>query len=341
MNAFIVSGGGCKGAFAVGVAKFIREQRPAIGFGICGGTSTGALVAPLVAIGEQAVLEHVYTTTTTDRIITKGNVLSRFLEGPSLFDATPLWRLINETWTQPLYDRLMASNAIVYVTTVCLQTGEIVYWSNKALPSAAGYTVHQVASRMEWLSAVMASACQPVFMQPIAIRSTPAAPRQYCDGGMREYLPIELALRLGATDVFAIALSPAADPGTPDKAFGGAFGILETAIDWFTVDVGLSDVRIPELINRGVNRIADAKRNLLQHGVAQAVVDACFVEPPGDPFAGRSVRNIHVLRPDAPLGGGPGGLMFDPVEMTGMLHKGFQVAERYFGPPVPGDPTIV
>ncbi len=340
MNAFIVSGGGCKGAFAVGVAKFIREQRPAILFDICGGTSTGALVAPLVAIGEHAELERVYTSTTTDKIITKGNVLSRFLEEPSLFDATPLWQLINTTWTQARYDRLMASNVIVYVATVCLQTGEIVYWCNKAVPSAAGYTVHQVASRMEWLSAVMASACQPVFMQPIAIRSSPAAPRQYCDGGMREYLPMEVALRLGATEVFAVALSPAVDHGTPDKAFSNVFGILETTIDWFSEDIALTDVRVPDLIGRGANRIAEAKRRLLQSGVPQATIDACFIAPPQDPFDGVLARNIHVLRPDAPLGGGPGGLMFDPTEMTGMLHQGVRIAERYFGVPVPASPIV-
>lgn len=341
MNAFIVSGGGSKGAFAVGVAKYIREQRPAIKFDICGGTSTGALVAPLVAIGEHAELEAVYTNTTTDQIITKGNVLSRFLEEPSLFDATPLWALINKTWTQARYDRLMASPTIVYVATVCLQTGEIVYWSNKAMPAPGSIIVHQVATRMEWLSAVLASACQPVFMQPIAIRSTPAAPRQYCDGGMREYLPIELALDLGASDVFAVALSPATDPGMPGKTFKSVFDILQTTINWFSEDVALTDVRVPELIGRGVNRIADAKRRLLQGGVAQAVIDACFIEPPDDPFAGRTVRNIHALRPDAPLGGGPGGLTFDPLEMQAMLGAGFRVAERYFGPAVPTIPPIV
>lgn len=57
-TALIISGGGSKGAFAVGVLKFIFSQRPNIRFDLICGTSTGALIAPLAALREIGELER-------------------------------------------------------------------------------------------------------------------------------------------------------------------------------------------------------------------------------------------------------------------------------------------
>jgi NTE family protein len=171
--ALVISGGGSKGAFAVGVVKYIAEHFPDLEHRIFLGTSTGALIAPLVAIGELALVEHVYTTVATSDIITKGNVASRLLASTSLFDARPLARLIQEHWTADRFQRLMASDRTVFVTTVCMQTGETVYWGNQDVPGAGSFRFNKVRDRDEWVRAVMASACQPVFMPPLSC----AAPR--------------------------------------------------------------------------------------------------------------------------------------------------------------------
>ena len=67
-RALVISGGGCKGAFAVGFLKRIFEHWPNLTFDIYVGTSTGSLVAPLVAMNEMALLEQIYTTVTTQEI---------------------------------------------------------------------------------------------------------------------------------------------------------------------------------------------------------------------------------------------------------------------------------
>ncbi|HOY28828.1 MAG TPA: patatin-like phospholipase family protein [Flavobacteriales bacterium] len=338
--ALVISGGGSKGAFAVGVTNFIRERFPEKEHTILLGTSTGALIAPLVAVGQLALVERIYTSVRTEDIITKGNVVSRLLGSTSLFDARPLARLIDNTWTPALFQQLMASQKRVYVTTVCMQSGEVVYWGNHDAPALNGFTVYKVRDRDEWIRAVMASACQPVFMPPIELRSSDGTPRQYFDGGLREYIAVEMAIALDATEIHAVALSPAQE-APENKRYTSAFGILEKTIDRFSDDVGLNDLRVPLLINSALRRIGDAKRKLKEKGVSQAVINACFKAAPDDPFQDKEEIPIHLIRPEAHLGGGPGGLTFDPTEMRGMLRKGYERAQAYFAAPPPTDPFIV
>jgi NTE family protein len=46
---------------------------------------------------------------------------------------------------------------------------------------------------------------------------------------------------------------------------------------------------------------------------------------------------LHIIRPQKPLGGGAGGLIFDPDEMKGMLATGEMHAENYVASLSPGD----
>lgn len=89
-TALVVSGGGSKGAFAVGVIKYLTENRPDIKFDTFCGTSTGSLMLPLVALGEMALLEELYTTKTTQDIILTGNIVNRFVRANS-YTMQPLW----------------------------------------------------------------------------------------------------------------------------------------------------------------------------------------------------------------------------------------------------------
>jgi len=46
---------------------------------------------------------------------------------------------------------------------------------------------------------------------------------------------------------------------------------------------------------------------------------------------------IHIIRPKKPLGGGAGGLIFDPTEMKGMVVSGEMQAQNYVASLSPGD----
>ncbi len=329
-TALVVSGGGSKGAFAVGVIKYLTENRPDIQFDTLCGTSTGSLIVPLVALGETNLLETLYTTQTTADVVLTGNILNRFLRANSLYDATPLARQITGIITEERFERLAALRKELFLTGVCLQTGRITYFSTSGMPMLNNsYDVVKLTTAQAMREAVLASACQPVFMPPIEVSAVTEKPRQFVDGGLREYAPIQLAIDNGATEIYAILLTPEIPPISTQR-FSSAFDILEQTIDWFTTDVAVNDVQVPLLYNRALEYLAAVKQKMRDAGIPTADIDKYFDIPGANPFLGKQSLTIHLIRPDAPLGGGPGGLEFDPTEMKGMLAKGMEVAERLF-----------
>jgi len=319
-RALVISGGGCKGAFAVGVLKNLAANFPEIDFDIFIGTSTGSLIAPFAALGRIDILEKLYTSITTDQVVTKGNVVARLLGSNSLFDATPLGNLIKQYYNDAICQQVFQSAKQVFFATTCLQTGASVNFSTQAASFASDYELVQLNNPDEMRRAVMASACQPVFMQPIEVKKGTIPLRQYVDGGVKEYAGIQLAIDAGADEIYAIVLSPDTKDAA-EQPFNDAFSILERTIDIFTAGVGSNDVRIPAAYNKTLQYLAAVQRKMLAAGIPQDTINSYF-NVPFNPLAGKKPLTIYVIRPVAPLGGGPGGLTFDPTEMRGMLAKG-------------------
>ncbi|MDH3735004.1 MAG: patatin-like phospholipase family protein, partial [Gemmatimonadota bacterium] len=206
-NALVVSGGGSKGAFAVGAIDHIVNTL-GIQFQFISGTSTGALIAPLVVTGNIDVLKDIYTSVRTRDILLRRE-LANILRSNSIFDVSPLDKLVRDTFDQARTAEILASNTQMALTTVCLQTGRVTYFqSGPTLNHAQDVDVHTIGDRETLRRAVIASADQPVLMPPVMIPSGADPPRQYVDGGVREYAPIRIAIDNGATDVYAIVLGP-------------------------------------------------------------------------------------------------------------------------------------
>jgi len=327
-RALVISGGGCKGAFAVGVLKNLAANFPEITFDIIIGTSTGSLIAPFASLGRIDLLEKLYTTITTDQVITKGNIVARLLGSNSLFDATPLGNLVKQYYTDDICNQVMQSDKTVFFATTCLQTGASVNFTNKTLNLVSDYEIMGVAQPDEMRRAIMASACQPVFMPPIEVKKGSTPLRQYVDGGVKEYAGVQLAIDAGADEIYTIVLSP----DTKDIAeqnFGDAFNILEKTIDIFTSGVGYNDIRVPGIYNRALQYIASVQKKMRDDGIPPASIENYFNIPFNNPYTGKKPLNIYVIRPEEALGGGLGGLDFDPTAMKGMLAKGQQRIDEF------------
>lgn len=330
-RALVISGGGSRGAFAVGVIRYLSTRFPAIAFDSIIGTSTGALIAPLAATGDLNLLVKLYTTTTTSNIILKGNIVNRLLSSNSLYDASPLAQLVTQYYNDAFCQKLFALQKEIYLVTTCLQTSDIVYFTNRDVHLKTGFDVRKLLNADELRRAVMASACEPVFMPPIEIKKGSMPLRQYVDGGVRELAGLQLAIDAGAEEIYAILLTPA-DAPVEEKNFSNTLSILEQTVDIFTQDVGLNDVQLPLAYNRALGYIAAVQGKMLAAGVPQQTIDSYFTIP-DSPFTGKKPLKIRIIRPDAPLGGGPGGLTFDPAEMKGMLALGEQKAADFMSRP--------
>ncbi len=104
-TALVISGGGAKGAFAVGVVKYLfKNYRKTGWFAITGGSSTGALILPMAAciaapdpMGKQAfeTLENIYTHVTTSDILEKQNIFELMQRQDCLNESDPLNNLLH------------------------------------------------------------------------------------------------------------------------------------------------------------------------------------------------------------------------------------------------------
>ncbi len=225
--AIILSGGGARGAYEVGVLSYvlddfarIRRRPPKIDI-LCG-TSIGAINACYLAahLAEPTFgirrLVNLWTEINIDDVlgfsVKQALMLPRVLlgggtEAAGLFDVMPMarliereipWRAIARTLRHGHLDALSVSATEVSSgrTVVFMQTGPDGTLPTRAPPRTVirGTLIGPVHA--------LASAAIPILFPPVRIGT-----ELFFDGGIRQNTPISPALRLGATHVFAVGLS--------------------------------------------------------------------------------------------------------------------------------------
>ncbi len=207
MRALVISGGGSKGAFAGGVAQYLIEE---LGndYDLFLGTSTGSLLISHLALNKTQKIKNVYTSVDQNSIfsnrpflikrkhgqdhisINHFNVIRNFLAGKKTFgESGHLKNLILETISREDFEELKASNKNVVVTVSNISLNEIEY------KSIHDYSYEDFCEWI-WIS------CNYVpFMSLVQKNGC-----EYADGGFGSMVPIEEAIKLGATQIDAIIL---------------------------------------------------------------------------------------------------------------------------------------
>ncbi|HSU17139.1 patatin-like phospholipase family protein [Longimicrobium sp.] len=330
MRALVISGGGSKGAFAVGALKYLMLEK-GLDFDILAGTSTGALIAPMIAAQGKAALaalETEYTTVTTKDIL-DGELAIRVLEGkPSFHGSKPLRKRIEAHVTQQVFDALRASKKRMAVTSVDLHDGKLVYYQTGPTPIPSDDVVVQVQTLEQLVNAIHASASIPVYMPPVP-NSRPGAPADpYVDGGVREYVPIEIAIDAGADEICCIILAPQLEKrATFEKPKPNVVDVLQRSIDLLSEEVGASDVKLSQLYTSANVWINAVVGKLRAAGVKDDVIVPAFQNAGvKNPFAGKRAVSLRIIRPQKPLRGET--LKFSPDDMKANLEYGFQCAKE-------------
>jgi NTE family protein len=332
-RALVISGGGSRGAFAVGALKYLVGEL-GLEFDVLAGTSTGALIVPLLAaMGKSALpaLEKEYTS------VTKGDVLGGSpwwrapTMQPSFYDTDPLRKRIDRHITAQVFAALTVSTRQMAITTVNIHDGGLVYYQTGPEIRMEDRMV-RVGSREQLVDAVLASASIPVFMPPVPVSEGAERPADgHVDGGVREYAPIEVAIDAGATEICCLILAPAMDRRKPyGKRFGNVLDVAERAVDLLSEEVGASDVKLSTLYTNAMVYLNAVRAKLLAAGVDAAVVDAALAQPGVlNPFADKRAVSLRIIRPEHPLPGDT--LSFDPAVMKANLDYGEECAREQWG----------
>ncbi len=207
MRALVISGGGSKGAFAGGVAQYLLEEQHR-NYDLFIGTSTGSLLVSHLALNEVDKVHDIFTNVSQNSIFStcpfiikkkKGietiginhfNVLLNIIKGRKTFgESNNLKDLIRETLSRTEFETLKKGEKDIVVTVSNLSLNKVEYKSLRDF------------SYDEFCDWIWISCNYTPFMSLVTKGGC-----EYADGGLGSMVPIEEAIKRGATVVDAIIL---------------------------------------------------------------------------------------------------------------------------------------
>ena len=234
--AIVLSGGGAKGAFQVGVLDALIQDKK-VNFNIAVGTSTGAIQAAAVAQDDIPRLIQFWTSIKKpDDIYRKrgGTLLSIITGQPSLYTTTPLKALLRQSIDE---QKIKTSGKRLRIGIVNLTNGEF-------------RTVGENASNLaDW---VYASCAMPFVFPPQDSRDVLGNDEQWVDGGVRDVTPLDAALNERPRAVLVVRASAPAGPKVPKK-YESLVSIGLRAVDILQNEVSINDLKNVNLINQLLN----------------------------------------------------------------------------------------
>jgi len=207
MRALVISGGGSKGAFAGGVAQFLIQEAKHE-YDLFVGTSTGSLLISHLALNKLDKIKDIYSSVNQKSIfnncpflirkkhgveviaINHWNVFKNFIRGKKTFgESENLRKLIRKSITVEEFNDLKQGKTDVVVTVSNLSLNQVEY------KSISDCTYEEFC---DW---VWISSNYTPFMS-LAKRNG----CEYADGGLGSSVPIEEAVKRGATEVDVVVL---------------------------------------------------------------------------------------------------------------------------------------
>ena len=189
-----ISGGGEKGAYGVGVVKYLIEVMD-LRVDTWVGVSVGALIGSLMCqyseeekLAASAELERIFTTVKTEDIHEGwflGYLGAALFSKPSLRCTKPLRELIDKHLDE---DRVRVSGKEFRCGAVSMTSGNYEVFTEQTIMLK---------------KAVEASASFPFMFEPVRMDS-----EWYADGGVRSVTPIKAAIDAGADVIYAVTLQP-------------------------------------------------------------------------------------------------------------------------------------
>ncbi len=191
-RALVLSGGGGRGAFQVGVLEYLES----IGWkpDIIVGTSIGSMNAAVYAVGGIAQLQQMWETIRTKDM----HRFFRLKPWNSVFDRAP-WKRTLEKYAPE--EQLAQIKQPIYMVATDITTGHPTVYTNGQKPERnKGLYVRVAALKHEHL---LASSSIPYVYAPIGI-----ADNQHWDGAVMYNSPLRPAIDAEAEEILMVLLSP-------------------------------------------------------------------------------------------------------------------------------------
>ncbi|MDB4264487.1 patatin-like phospholipase family protein [Maribacter arcticus] len=255
MKALVISGGGSKGAFAGGVAQYLIQEEGRK-YDIFVGTSTGSLLISHLALGKLDKIKEIYSNVNQKSIfnncpflvknirgneeisINHWNVLRNFLVGKKTFgESENLRKLIENSLTLEEFETLKHGDSDVIITVSNLSLNQVEYKSIKD------------CTYDDYCDWIWISANYTPFMSLVRKNGC-----EYADGGLGSIVPIEEAIKRGATEVDVVVLHTEVNY-LNRVASRNPFELITTMMSFILDRIENQNIRIGKLVANQKNAI--------------------------------------------------------------------------------------
>lgn len=281
--AIVLSGGGAKGAFQVGVLDALITDKK-VSFDIAVGTSTGAIQATAVAQDDIPRLVKFWKDIKkADDIYRKrgGTLLSVLTGQPSLYSVGPLKTLLKQTIDE---QKIRSTGKRLRIALVNLTNGEL---------RMVGENASNLA---DW---VYASCAMPFVFPPQDSRDAHGNDEQWVDGGVRDVTPLDAALKERPQAVLVVRASAPPSPNAPKK-YNSLVSIGLRAVDIQSNEVSTNDLKNVSLINQLLAARDRQRLDLRGLNLTEAQIEK-VMRPFESAIAHYNMVPVKVIEPDRNL----------------------------------------
>ncbi len=256
-RALVLSGGGAKGAFELGVVDYLVNDR-GIYFDVICGVSTGALNASFLSQGKGydglkeklEQLKQIWFSIESDDDIYLRRLDWNFFRLVALYDNSPLKEKIQKNLNEK---EIKDSGVQFRIGVVSLNTGEYIA-VNQDSPSLKEF--------------VLASTAIPVIFSPVRHKG-----KLYVDGGVRNITPLQDAFKAlkelpekdGTDEVYVVLSSPLSIKKVSTSETDNILEILKRSVEIMTTEIYIEDLKYATEINEYIKQTENLKKQLSQY----------------------------------------------------------------------------
>lgn len=281
-TALVLTGGGARSAYQVGVLKAISDMMPDLShpFPIICGASAGAINAVgLAATGDifrhsVTKLEELWSNLTSNQVYKSdlwsmtrrtGSYVKTILgnesaSGPSsLLDNAPLWKLLEQHLNMQQLEQAIEEEKLraVCVTACGYRSGQSVSFFEAKEAMEEWHAGQRLGKRTKLeIAHLMASSAIPTIFPPIKVGN-----QYFGDGVLRNMATLSPAVHLGAKRILVIGVSAnricSFTPKTRRQHFPTTAQVLENMLNGSFIDVIENDIDRALQINQLLNLIPD------------------------------------------------------------------------------------
>ena len=300
--AIVLSGGGAKGAFQVGVLDELVTRR-GVSADVFAGVSTGAIQALGGAQDDVPGLVAAWLSLRGNRDAYRAKPLGLaggLLGADSLYDPAPIRARI----------RSFADEARLRATGKKLLLGVV------SLTSGRFRTIDETVPRIaDW---VYASAAIPVFFPPLRTRGADGSEEQWVDGGVRDVTPLGAALDQAPRAVIVVMASPPTPDAARTREYRSLVSVALRSVGILHSEVMANDTAQAGLINDLIAARAAQARALADAGMTGPA--AAAVLAPLDAHLRRyRFAPIRIIAPDREYSDT---LEFEPARIRAAIDAG-------------------